>query len=95
MTLAIYVKDTINATDIRVKDCYAYDNSKNAKQGQMPSQLQLTEENGCPIREKLLGVWRRTLNTMDSGASMIAYNTLHAFKFPERESVFLACNIDL
>jgi hypothetical protein len=95
LTLSIYVKDTANATDIRVKDCFAYDNAKNAKSGQKPAQLQLTQANGCPIREQLLGVWQRTLETMDSGATMIAFNTLHAFKFPESDSVFLACNIDL
>lgn len=42
-----------------------------------------------------MGVWRRTLNTMDTGATMIAFNYLKAFKFPEKDSVFLACNIDL
>lgn len=32
---------------------------------------------------------------MNTEATMIAFNTLKAFKFPERDSVFLACNIDL
>lgn len=32
---------------------------------------------------------------MDTGATMIAFSNLKAFKFPEKDSVFLACNIDL
>lgn len=94
LTLAIYVKDSANNTDIRVKDCYAYDNIKSAKNGVKPAQLQLTGENGCPLRD-LMSVWRRTVNTMDTGATMIAFNNFKAFKFPEKDSVFLACNIDL
>lgn len=93
--MAIYVKDSLNTTDIRVKDCYAYDNSKNAKNGLKPAQLQLSQSNGCPIREQLLGVWQRTQETMETGATMIAYTLLRAFKFPETDSVFLACNVDL
>lgn len=85
LTLAIYVKDSANNTDIRIKDCYAYDNIKSAKNGIKPAQLQLTEESGCPLRENLMGVWRRTVNTMDTGATMIAFNNLKVklFEFPK------------
>jgi len=95
LTLSIYVKDSANNTDIRVKDCYAYDNIKSAKNNIKPSQLQLSQEDGCPLRENLMSVWRRTMNTMDTGATMIAFANLKAFKFPEKDSVFLACSIDL
>lgn len=39
---SVYVKDSMNNTDVRIKDCYAYDNIKSAKHGIKPAQLQLT-----------------------------------------------------
>ena len=61
LTLAIYVKDSANNTDIRVKDCYAYDNIKSAKNGVKPAQLQLSEESGCPLREVLLLIFKKKI----------------------------------
>jgi hypothetical protein len=46
-------------------------------------------------KPKLIGYWRRTSETGTSGASIIAYNNITAFKFPDRMQVYLTCNIEV
>lgn len=75
LTLAIYIRDSRKNTDIRVKDCYAYDNEKSINESS-PALLQLSSDDGCPLKPKLMDVWRRTSNTGDSGATVIAYSTV-------------------
>lgn len=75
LTLAIYIKDSRKKTDVRIKDCYAYDN-ENAAQNDAPALLQLSDEQGCPLKSHLMDVWRRTSDTGNSEASLIAYTTV-------------------
>jgi hypothetical protein len=46
-------------------------------------------------KPKLIGYWRRTSETGSSGASIIAYNNITAFKFPDKMQVYLTCNIEV
>lgn len=117
LTMAIYIKDKKETTDLRVKDCYAYDSREDAIGGGKPI-IQLTSEQGCPLNNKLIGHWKTTTKTGTSGASVLAYATVSvskikslsfqeifnnltviffskAFKFPEKENVFLSCNVEL
>ena len=75
LTLAIYIQDSRKSTDVRVKDCYAYDNEDAAKKD-APALLQLSDENGCPLIPKLINVWRRTINIANSDANLIAFTTV-------------------
>lgn len=46
MTILVYLKDPEKQYDIRVRDCWAYDNEKfDAAQ---THKLQLTDKEGCP-----------------------------------------------
>lgn len=49
----------------------------------------------CLRKKKLIGEWQKTTQTGDSGASLIAFNSLQAFKFPDKVQVFLTCNIEV
>lgn len=74
LTLAIYIRDTRKRTDIRVKDCYAYDNEKSVNDTS-PALLQLSGEDGCPLKPKLMDVWKRT-TTGAQDATVLAYSTV-------------------
>lgn len=75
LTMAIYIKDRKETTDLRVKDCYAYDSREGAIGGGQPI-LQLTSEQGCPLNNKLIGHWKTTSETGTSGATVLAYATV-------------------
>lgn len=62
-------------TDLRVKDCYAFDSRENAANGGAPI-LQITTSQGCPTAPKLVDFWRTTTDTGTSGATVLAYTTL-------------------
>lgn len=94
LTMAIYIKDRRETTDLRVKDCYAYDSREDAVRGGKPI-IMLTSDQGCPLNHKLIDFWKTTTSTGSSGASVVAYTTISAFKFPEKENVFLSCNVEL
>lgn len=44
---------------------------------------------------KLMHFWARTYDTFDSGANLITYTNMSAFKFPDRMQVFLTCNVQV
>lgn len=46
-------------------------------------------------RMKLMHFWARTYDTFDSGATLITYTNMSAFKFPDRMQVFLTCNVQV
>lgn len=75
LTLAIFIRDSRKKTDIRVKDCYAYDDPS-AAESNGPPLLQLTDNEGCPIHAKLIEVWKRTTDTGLTGATTIAFTTV-------------------
>ena len=94
LTMAIYIKDKRETTDLRVKDCFAYDSREDAVRGGKPI-IMLTSDQGCPLNHKLIDYWKTTTSTGSSGASVVAFTTISAFKFPEKENVFLSCNVEL
>lgn len=52
--------------------------------------------NFCFFRKKkIIGNWQKTFETGRSGATVIAYNTITAFKFPDKDQVYLTCNIEV
>lgn len=93
LTVAIYVRDTDKSFDVHVKDCYAYDMADYRNPDARA--IKLTDEKGCPVKEKLVQGFFRTRDVRNSGASIIAYGIINAFKFPERMDVYLACNVEV
>jgi hypothetical protein len=93
LTIVIYIRDRDGSFDIHVKDCYAYD-SPDYKNPNVRA-IQLTDVRGCPIKEKLVKGFYRTRDVRNSGATVIAYGVINAFKFPEAMDVFLACNVEV
>ncbi|KAG8224841.1 hypothetical protein J437_LFUL002288 [Ladona fulva] len=92
LTILVYLKDEENLYDLRVRDCWAYDGED--YESPETNKLQLTDTEGCPKKQKLIHFWRRTYQTGKSGASVIAFNNITAFKFPDKMQVFLTCNIE-
>lgn len=93
LTIVIYIRDKDSSFDIHVKDCYAYDSPDYKRPGVRA--IQLTDVRGCPIKEKLVKGFYRTRDVRNSGATIIAYGVINAFKFPEAMDVFLACNVEV
>ncbi|XP_013778928.1 uncharacterized protein LOC106463446 [Limulus polyphemus] len=93
LTIVIYTRDDDGSFDLLVKDCYAYDSPEfeNTK----TRRIQLTDKSGCPVKEKLLRSFYRTRRTKNTGASIIAYGFINAFKFPDKMDVYIACNVEI
>ncbi|XP_042221925.1 uncharacterized protein LOC121866368 isoform X2 [Homarus americanus] len=93
LTVMVYLKDTERRLDVAVRDCWAYGEPE-FEDPATPS-LQMTSSNGCPTRMKLMHFWARTYDTFDTGATLITYTNMSAFKFPDRMQVFLTCNVQI
>lgn len=93
LTVLVYLRDERYEYDLIVRNCWAYDDedfdSKNT------GRLKLSNTNGCSARPKLFGGWQRTTQTGDSGATLLVYNELKAFKFPDKAQVYLKCDIEV
>ncbi|XP_055357630.1 uncharacterized protein LOC129602593 [Paramacrobiotus metropolitanus] len=85
LTLVIYLQTKDVTMEIQVLDCYATD-------GKNRNKIQLTDENGCVMKEKLISQWQTTRETQNT-AAQIAYAYLTAFKFPDDYTVNIKCNI--
>lgn len=46
-------------------------------------------------KKKFIDVWQKTTNTGKSGATLIAYSKVSAFRFPETDQVYLTCNVEV
>lgn len=55
----------------------------------------LTNFNVFDRKKKLIHYWTSTTNTGTSGATVLAHNNMTAFKFPDKQQVFLTCNIEV
>jgi len=94
LSMLVYAKDDAEMYDIHVKQCYAYssekyDNSDTVK-------LQLTDERGCVMKNKLLdGFYVSREPTKDGGSNIVAYGYLSAFKFPDVLDVFTTCEVEI
>lgn len=81
LTLSIYISDPFNRTDIRVKDCYAFDSEKDVNTSANPL-LKLSGEDGCPLKAELITPWRRTYDTRNSQATLLTYARVNVSFFP-------------
>ncbi|KAG1657240.1 hypothetical protein GQR58_023478 [Nymphon striatum] len=93
MSMVVYIKDDDGSYDIGVRECYAFDSQDFENVG--TSQLQLTDSDGCPLKPKLMQQFYRTRTTRNSGASMIAYSYVHAFKFPDKMEIYMSCEVQI
>jgi Zona pellucida-like domain len=93
LSLLVYLKDDLSEYDLVVKDCYAYDSEDYGAKN--TGRLQLSDANGCSKKKKLFGGWKKSLQTGNSGATLVVHNTLYAFKFPDKAQVFLKCDIEV
>ncbi|XP_076351341.1 uncharacterized protein LOC143247342 isoform X2 [Tachypleus tridentatus] len=93
MSVVVYVRDKGAGYDARVKDCYAYDNSDFHSSD--TSRVQLTNVQGCPIKPTLFSQFLKTLDTRDTGADLIAFATMRAFKFPQTMNVYITCKVEI
>lgn len=93
ISVLVYLKDPPGEYDLVVKDCYAYDNEDYGAKS--TGKLQLSDGNGCSRKRKLFGSWQKSTSTGNSGATLVLYNTLYAFKFPDKAQVFLKCDIEV
>ncbi|XP_045598554.1 uncharacterized protein [Procambarus clarkii] len=89
MTMVVGVEGPANA-DLLVRECVAHDGSHN-------DPYQLTDEKGCVLgsRKKLLGSWQKTRDTGIPKVPVLAYSHFQAFKFPDKNDVYIECQVDL
>lgn len=46
-------------------------------------------------RKKLISHWKKTQTVDQSGITTIGYTNVTAFKFPDKQQVFLSCNVEV
>jgi len=93
LSLLVYARDNNFQYDISVKDCYAfagpdYENPNTQR-------LQLTDKNGCVLKDKLLSPFRSARESDNAGSVIVTYAHVKAFKFPDVMDVFMTCNIEI
>nr|XP_026500005.1 uncharacterized protein LOC113403631 isoform X2 [Vanessa tameamea] len=93
LTILIYLKDIRNQFNLKIHDCWAYDNEN--YDSSKTNKIQLTDKDGCPKKKKFIDSWQKSTNTGKSGATLIAYSKISAFRFPETDQVYLTCNVEL
>jgi hypothetical protein len=91
ITIFIYLKDPSNLYDIMVTDCWAYDDQDFEKAN---NKLHLTEEHSKRKR-KLIDKWYKIDNPQGSSLRCFMYTDLTSFKFPDKEQVYMKCDIQL
>ena len=74
--------------DIHVKQCIAHPGDRN-------NNIILTDQNGCVAKPKLIAPFTTSTQTGNTGASIIAFAFLQAFKFPDQMDVYLECSVEL
>ncbi|XP_034656522.1 uncharacterized protein LOC117893860 isoform X2 [Drosophila subobscura] len=93
VTFTINVKHSTQAWDVNILKCYASDDMN--FEARTTKTLQLSDKRGCTIKEKIFGEWKKLESQSGSSLTSTYYNTLKAFKFPDRSQVFLKCDIEL
>ncbi|XP_037803686.1 uncharacterized protein LOC119598129 [Penaeus monodon] len=93
LTVVIYSKDGGSEFDMLVKNCFAYDSDD--LEDERTTRLQLSDERGCLLKPKLMSYFSRTRQTGTTGADIIAFASLFAFKFPDKMDVYLSCEVEL
>ncbi|XP_064081997.1 mucin-2-like isoform X1 [Macrobrachium nipponense] len=93
LTIVIYSKDASSEFDMLVKNCMAYDSED--LEDERTARIQLSDSRGCLLKPKLMSYFFRTKDTGTTGADIIAYASLFAFKFPDKMDVYLSCEVEL
>ena len=91
LTVVVYAEDGGAGYDVLVKNCYAYD-SRNFKRA---NKIRLLNDHGCLFRPHQMEYFRRTFDTRSTGADIIAFARMNAFKFPDKMDVFLSCELEM
>merc|ERR1719336_2757921 len=91
LSVVVYVQDGGAGYDILVKNCHAYD-SKNFKNA---NKIRLLNEHGCLYRPHQMEYFKRTFDVRSTGADIIAYARMNAFKFPDKMDVYLSCELEM
>nr|XP_027227061.1 uncharacterized protein LOC113819007 [Penaeus vannamei] len=89
MTMVVAVEGPASA-DVLVRQCVAHDGSR-----QNP--YQLTDENGCVLgsKKKILGSWQKSRDTGNPKIPVVTFSHFQAFKFPDKNDVYIECQVDL
>jgi len=95
LSILIFLSDKgENKFDVKAQDCWAYDSEYFDEPS--TTKIQLTGQDGCPVKRKLIGDWEKTRQVLgNSGADLILYNIVNAFKFPDNAQVFITCNVEI
>jgi len=91
LTVVIYAEDGGAGYDLLVKNCYAYD-SRDFKRA---NKIRLLNDHGCLFRPHQMEYFKRTFDTRSTGADIIAFARMNAFKFPDKMDVFLSCELEM
>jgi len=91
LTVVVYAEDGGAGYDIMVKNCFAYD----SRNFQRANKIQLLNNHGCLFRPHQMEYFRRTFDTRSTGADIIAFARMNAFKFPDKMDVFLSCELEM
>ncbi|XP_046645428.1 uncharacterized protein LOC124335963 [Daphnia pulicaria] len=84
LTLVVYMRSQFDGFDVIVSNCFAHNGAT--------KKIQLIDENGCPINEKLISRFRGTWT--DAGlyeTQVFAY--MKAFRFTGSPALYLECDI--
>lgn len=91
LTVVVYAEDGGAGYDVLVKNCYAYD-SRDFKRA---NKIRLLNDHGCLFRPHQMEYFKRTFDTRSTGADIIAFARMNAFKFPDKMDVFLSCELEM
>lgn len=91
LSVVVYVQDGGAGYDILVKNCYAYD-SNDFKRA---NKIRLLNDHGCLYRPHQMEYFKRTFDVRSTGADIIAFARMNAFKFPDKMDVFLSCELEM
>ncbi|XP_043191815.1 uncharacterized protein LOC122365009 [Amphibalanus amphitrite] len=92
LTVVILAQATAGQMDMAVTNCYTYD-AENISDPRT-TVLQLTDDRGCLLKPKLMNYFRKTRQTGSTGADILSFAAMSAFKFPDRMDVYLACEVE-
>ena len=94
LSMLVYAKDNENMYDMHIKECFAY-SSENYENSETV-RLQLTDELGCVMKNKLLeGFFTKRVPNDEGGTNIVAYGFLSAFKFPDVLDVYTTCEVEI
>lgn len=93
LSLLVYARDNNGMYDVSIKDCYAY-GSPDFNDYDTP-RIQLTDEQGCVLKDKLISQFYSAREKDDRGEVIVTYALVQAFKFPDVMDVYMSCNVEI